>query len=153
MKRKIDLETAVYQLFEVCRQRDILLSLLEPYKKKLGRDLDEITRDIQLFEYHMKNDFIYLDAVGSQHQSETQATNDLNQEDGDVGLLDEGYAQLAVSDGDVLGYKVKQGIVCDECAWNGIKQEDLERGEYETITRKDTLYNELFCDTCGRHIR
>ena len=153
MKRKIDLETAVYQLFEACRQRDVLLSMQEPYKKKLGRDFDEITRDIQLFEYHMKNDFIYLDAVGNQNRSETEADNKMIQEDGEVDLLDEGFVRLAMSGADVLGYKVKQGIVCDECAWNGARQEDLEGGEYETITRKDTLYNELFCDTCGWHIR
>lgn len=152
MKRKIDLDTAVFQLFEVCRQRDILLSMLEPFKKELGRDFNEITRDIQLFEYRMNNDFIYQDAAGKQNQSETEVSNNMGREECDVDLLADGYAQLLESDDDILGYKVKNGIICDECAWNGAKQEELEQGEYETITRRDTLHNDIFCDACGRRI-
>jgi hypothetical protein len=152
MKRKIDLETAVYQLFEVCRQRDILLSMLEPYKKQLGGNFSELQTDIQSLDYQMNNDFKYLDDVRKHHQSEKEASNDMNQEECEIDFLDHGYAQFLESDDDILGYKLKSGIVCDECAWNGVNQENLEQGEYETITRKDTLDSEVFCDACGRRI-
>jgi len=69
-----------------------------------------------------------------------------------VDLLGDGYAQFLESDDDILGYKVKNAIICDECAWDGVNQEELEKGQYETITRKDTLDNEVFCDACGRQI-
>jgi hypothetical protein len=152
MKRKIDLDTAVFQLFEACRQRDILLSMLEPYKKELGRDFDEILGDIQLFDYKMNNDFIYLDVAHKQHQSGKETSKNIDETKCDVDFLGDGYAQFLESNDDILGYKVKNGIVCDECAWNGVKQEDLEQGEYETITRKDTLDKEVFCDACGQRI-
>lgn len=129
-----------------------MLSMLEPHKKELGRDFNEIMRDIQLLDYQMNNDFTYLDVADKQHERGKEACDNMDQKECDDDLLGDGYARLLESDDDILGYKLKNGIVCDECAWNGVNQENLDQGEYETITRKDTLDKEVCCDACGRRI-
>ena len=99
----------------------------------------------------MNNEFMCLDSGCKQHQSEIEVNN-LEGKKFIVDLLGDGYDRLLESDDDILGYKVKNGIVCDECAWNGVNQEELENGRYETITRKDTLDDQVVCDACGRQI-
>jgi len=90
--------------------------------------------------------------LNSIREREKEASSNMDQNECIADLLGDRYAQFLESDDDILGYKVKNGIVCDECAWNGVNQADLEQGEYESITRKDTLNNTVYCDSCGRQI-
>jgi hypothetical protein len=74
MRKQIDIEIATYQLFEVKRQRDALLAMVEPYKDKLGLAFQQVLSDIQVLDYEMNNKFEYpTEAEPTELQKKLQA--------------------------------------------------------------------------------